>query len=79
MKNPRLKVIKLPGKMPLVIKQEAGGGFFLTSRDSIIIDISGLSMIIKFLIDNGIMSPKVLEGILEEYHSDGGVKTYVDK
>jgi len=73
MTNPRLKVIKLPGQMPLVIKQEAGGGFFMTSKDSIIIGVAGLAMIIKFLVDNGIMSPKVLEGILEEHHSDAGV------
>jgi len=72
MKRPTLKVIKLPGQMPLVIKQGEGSNFFITSKDSIIISVSGLAVIVKFLVNNGIMSPKVLEGILEEFYSDTG-------
>jgi hypothetical protein len=55
----------------IVIKQ-SGGNFFVATRDSIVIDIFGLSSILKFLLFSNMISPKVLEGILEEYNSVKG-------
>jgi len=66
----KLQVTKLPNSV-LIIKQSDGYDFFLSSETSIIIPINMLSFIIKFLIDNSFMSPKVLEGILEEYYCSG--------
>lgn len=64
----KLTVTKLPSNV-LVIKQTEGYDFFLSSESSIVIPVSNLSFIIKFLVDNNFMSCKVLEGILEEHHS----------
>lgn len=65
----KLRVIKLPHMNTLVIKQSGDKRFFVATSDSIVIDIFGLSSILKFLLISGILSPKVLEGILEEYNS----------
>lgn len=69
MSNPKskLSVIRLPDSGTLVIKQHFGN-FFLTSKDSIIIDIFGLSSLISYLVKSGIMSIRVLEGIVGEYY-----------
>lgn len=67
----KLKVFKIPHMNTIVIKQ-SGGNFFVATKDSIVIDIFGLSSILKFLLLSGMLSPKVLEGILEEYNSVKG-------
>lgn len=61
-----VKVTKLKGLNILIIKQEGGRDFFLSSDNHIAISISSLSFLLKFLIQNGYMSAKVLEGILAE-------------
>lgn len=65
----KLTVTKLPNSTTLIIKQTEGYDFFLSSESSIVISVGSLSFLIKFLVDNNFMSPKVLEGILEEYNS----------
>jgi len=70
----KLTVTKLPSNI-LVIKQTDGYDFFLSSESSLVISVGTLSFIIKFLVDNGFMSCKVLEGILEEYHSSKGERS----
>jgi hypothetical protein len=67
---PKVKIFKINKLNTLVIKQ-SGGQFFVTDKDSIVIDIFGLSAILKFMVFNNILSHKVLEGILEEYYSYG--------
>lgn len=62
----KLKVTKLANMNILVIKQTEGN-FFVSTRDSIVIDIFGLSALLKFLLFSQMISPKVLRGILEEY------------
>lgn len=59
-------VTKLPKINTLVIKQEEGGNFFIAAPNVLVIDIFGMSMLIKFMVMNGFLSRKVLEGILEE-------------
>lgn len=56
----------------IVIKQSGDMKFFIATSDSIVIDIFGLSSILKFLLLSGMLSPRVLEGILEEYNSVKG-------
>ena len=62
----KLTVTKIPHLNTLVIKQR-GKKFFISTQDSIVIDVVGLSFIIKFLVMNNIISHKILEGILDEY------------
>lgn len=68
----KLKVLRIPNMNIVVIKQTEGGNFFVSTKDSIVIDIFGLSSILKFMLFSGILSPRVLEGILEEYDSMKG-------
>lgn len=68
---PKLKIFKIPNMNVIVIKQ-SGGNFFVSTKDSIVIDIFGLSSMLKFMLFAKILSPKVLEGILEEYNSSKG-------
>jgi len=55
----------------LILKQKSGR-FFISTRDSFIISIQKLAVILKFLIINNYMSVKVLEGIVEEYYMNQG-------
>lgn len=52
----------------LILKQESGREFFISTPDSIIISIPKLSAIIKFLLVNNFISVKVLEGLVQEYY-----------
>lgn len=70
--TPKLRVFKIPHMNVIVIKQTGGSNFFVSTKDSIVIDIFGLSSILKFLLFSKMISPKVLEGILEEYNSVKG-------
>jgi hypothetical protein len=66
----KLLITKLPKFNTIVIRQK-GGKFFLSAQDCIIIDIPGLSFILKYLVMNDIMNVKVLEGIIDEYRNTG--------
>lgn len=65
--SPRLSITRLPYINTIVLRQSGDQKFFVSAQDSIVIDIPGLSFIIKYLVVSGIMSVKVLEGIIEEY------------
>lgn len=65
----KLKIFKIPRMNTIVIKQTEGK-FFMSTKDSIVIDVIGLSSILKFLVFTNIISHKILEGILEEYYSN---------
>jgi len=67
---PKVKILKIPKLNTLVIKQY-DGQFFVTDKNSIVIDVFGLASILKFMVFNKLLSHKVLEGILEEFHSTG--------
>lgn len=67
----KLRVTKIPHMNIIVIKQ-SGGNFFVSTKDSILIDIFGLTSILKFLLFSKMISPRTLEGILEEYNSSKG-------
>jgi hypothetical protein len=66
--KPSLTVTRIPKLNTIVLKQR-NGNFFVSTKDSFIIDIQGLSFLIKFLVHNNILSHRVLEGILDEYYS----------
>jgi len=65
----QIRVTKIPKLSTLVIKQLDGRDFFISTQDSIVISILSLAFILKFLVINNLMSPKVLEGIISEYYS----------
>lgn len=50
----------------LVIKLVPGSKYFLPTTDSVMISIPNLAALIKYLVKEGYMSKKVLEGILSE-------------
>jgi len=63
-----LTVTKLPRLNTLVIRK-SGNDFFISTQNSIVIDIPGLAFLIKFLVMNDIISYRILEGIIDEYRS----------
>jgi len=65
--NAKLQVSKID-KLNTIILKQTERGFFISTKDSFVIDIAGLSQIIKFLVFTGMLSPRVLAGILEEYN-----------
>ena len=65
----RLQVTKLKGLNLLILSQEEEMSFFVGTPDKVIISIPTLASILKFLLINDIMSPKVLEGVLTEYRT----------
>lgn len=66
---PKLTVTKIPKLNTLVIKQVDGRDFFIAAPNVLVISVSSLSFLLKFLVDNEFLSYRVLEGVLEEYHS----------
>lgn len=63
----------------LIIKKEVGNGLFISSKNSIIISIPSLCSLLKFMLMYGYISPKILEGLLEEHNSFAGdLERYVD-
>ena len=66
----RLTVTRIPHLNIIVIKQ-LGKAFFISTKDSIVIDVIGLMFILKFLLFNGIISARAFRGLLEEYDDLG--------
>ena len=65
-----IKILKLKGLNAISIKKEKEDKMFISTNNSFIISIPSFATLIRYLVFNKIMSPKVLEGILEEYYSD---------
>jgi hypothetical protein len=66
MEESSLKITRLPHIDTIVIKQR-GRRFFISTKDSIVIDSNGLEIIIRFLVMNNMIDHKILERILDEY------------
>ena len=64
-----LKIINLKEHDAVSVQTE-GDRSFIASSNGFVVSISTLAHIIDYLVKNGIMSPKVLEGILEEYNTE---------
>ena len=62
----KLIISRIPNLNVLIIKLAEGSGFFLSTRDSIIISIPNLALLLKYLVKGGYISIKVLEGIISE-------------
>ena len=66
----KLSVLTLGGSDTLVIKKSKDSHFFITTPDSFIIGKDGFVTLLNFLVTNGFVHPKVLQGILEEVHTE---------
>lgn len=63
-----VNIVKLNDQNTLVIKKSKSSNFFMTTESSVIISISNLSFLLKYMLFTGIISPKLLEGLLGEYY-----------
>lgn len=61
----KIKVTKLPQGI-LIIKQEGGRDFFISSDNNIVISIQSLAFLLKFLVANDYVHYRVLSGIMSE-------------
>ncbi len=70
--QPRVQVSKIKniGNALVIKKLGEDNSFFLTSPDSIIITTQDFSALLCYLVRNRFISPKILEGILEDYYSN---------
>jgi hypothetical protein len=68
----KLTVIKIPVVNSIVIKQYGGRDFFISAPDSIIISPQSLAFLLSFLVENGFISEKLLEGVLEGFYTQKG-------
>jgi hypothetical protein len=62
----KISVTRLPKTNTLILRQSGGKDFFVSSDDVIVTDVVSLAFILKFLIANGYLPIKVVEGILSE-------------
>ena len=64
----KLQISKIPRLNTLIIKQE-GTDFFIPTKNGIIISVQQLANLIYYIVKLEYMSPKVLEGILEDFNT----------
>lgn len=65
-----INVLLLDRANTLVIKKKPNDRFFITTTDSIIIGVDGFITLLNHLVQNDVINPKVLKGILEEYYTE---------
>lgn len=53
----------------IIIKKEDSGDFFEVTSTSFIIPSFNFSALLKFMLFRGLLHPKTLEGLLDEYHN----------
>jgi hypothetical protein len=62
-----LQVFKLQDV--LIFKKARHSKFFYTTNDSFSMPVFNFSSMLKFMIFRGLLSPKILEEVLDEYYS----------
>lgn len=53
----------------IIIKKDRESEFFTSSSDSFIISVPNFAALLKFMLNNSLLSPKVLKGIIDEYEN----------
>jgi len=66
LKSDSVTVQFLQGNDTIVLKKPKNSSVFLANDDSFIVSKSTLIVILKYLVEYDIISPAVLQGILEE-------------
>lgn len=61
-----LKIQKIPNTNSIVIRQDTPKEVFIGTKEAIIISIPLLASMLVFMVKTGIISKKVIEGILVE-------------
>ena len=69
-KKDSLTISFLPGHNIIVLRKPTDKQSFISTDDSFIIGRDTFIVILNFLVSEGIINYKVLEGILEEYHTE---------
>lgn len=69
----RIQVSKIPSMNLIIIKQDGGSDFFISSNNAMIISVSSLAYLLKFLAENDYINIKVLEGIVEDVRNQTDV------
>jgi hypothetical protein len=64
----RVQILKLDDLNTIVIKKDKNDNFFITSPDSIVISVFNFSILLKVMLYQNKISPKMLEGLLSEYY-----------
>jgi hypothetical protein len=62
----RIKVTKLHN---IIIIKKEDNDFFIVTKDSFIIPSFNFSALLKFMLFRGLLHPKTLEGLLDEYYN----------
>lgn len=70
MKKDSVLVTVLPNADTIVIKKSSDSRVFILTDDSIIIGKDTLIMILRYLLLNNIINHKIIEGLLEEIHTE---------
>ena len=52
-----------------IVKKNKSSDFFYTTSDSFGITVFNFSALLSYMLNRGLLSPKVLEGALSEYYS----------
>jgi hypothetical protein len=65
----KLSILLLKGTNTIVVRKNQNSNIFISTPDSIIITKDNLVMLINFMVKQGILSPKVIQGILEEVNT----------
>ena len=68
-----LKIIGLRALNSISVQQDEGSKHFISSSNSFIIAVPTLSYILLALLKNNIIDEQVLQGILEEYHTERSI------
>jgi len=53
-----------------IVKKSKGSDFFYTTSDSFGITVFNFSALLNYMLSRGLLSPKVLEGVLSEYYNE---------
>lgn len=64
-----LSITLLPALGSVVIKKNPGSKLFISTQESIVINVEVLYHIIRAMLFKNLLDPKVFEGILEEINS----------
>lgn len=66
----KLTILPLAGTNTLVIRKQDNSTIFLTTPDSVIINIDTFIILINAMIKKEILNKKLIEGMLEEAHTE---------
>jgi hypothetical protein len=70
MKKDSISVTLLPNTDTLVIRKSSDSRVFILTDNSIIISKDTLVVLLKYMMKNDLINHKIIEGLLEELHTE---------